>query len=106
MEIKAKETEGVLTVRLQGELDHHGAASVRKEIDAVIEGTSPKKVLLDLGDVFFCDSSGLGLIMGRYKKATATGAEFAVSDPSAAVERIMRLAGLTALIKIERSVPR
>lgn len=105
MEITAKETEGVLTVKLQGELDHHGATAVRKEIDAIIEGTSPQKVLLALDNVFFCDSSGLGLIMGRYKKSVATGAEFAVLDPSSAVERIMRLAGLTALIKTERSVP-
>ena len=104
MEITAKEVTGVLTVKLQGELDHHGAADARQKIDSLIERTSPEKVVLDLKDVFFCDSSGLGLIMGRYKKAMAKGADFAIGQPSAAVERIMRLAGLTAIIKIEGGV--
>ncbi len=94
---------GVLTVSLCGELDHHGAAEVRKSIDAAIDRESPKKLRLRLAEVQFCDSSGLGLIMGRYRKARSAGAEITVCDPSAAVEKIMRLAGLDKLIKIERS---
>ncbi len=101
MEITAKENTGVLTVRLLGELDHHGAARARQEIDAIIEETAPRKVVLDLGDVYFCDSSGLGLIMGRYKKARSLGAELVIGEASGAVERIMALAGLGAIIKIE-----
>ncbi len=103
MEIKTKEANGVITVSLAGELDHHGAASVRQEIDALFENARPKKAVLCLKDVYFCDSSGLGLIMGRYKKARTLGAEFAVADPSAATERIMKLAGLGTVIKTERS---
>lgn len=104
MEIKTSKHVDVLTVELSGELDHHGAASIRREIDALIEGTSPKKVRLCLSDVYFCDSSGLGLIMGRYKKTVGAGAEFAVLDPSEAVERIIRISGLEKIIKTERSV--
>lgn len=103
MDIKTNENGGVLTVSLHGELDHHGAAAARRDIDALIERTSPKKVVLRLSEVYFCDSSGLGLIMGRYKKALSAGAAFSVGDPSAAVERIMQLAGLGEIIKTERS---
>jgi len=103
MDIKNTMQNGVLTVSLQGELDHHGAVDVRRDIDALIDSARPKKVVLCLKDVYFCDSSGLGLIMGRYKKTAAMGAVLTVGDPSAAVERIMRLAGLDKLIKTERS---
>lgn len=103
MNITSNMRLGVLTVSLWGELDHHGASDVRKNIDAAIERESPTKLRLQLTDVHFCDSSGLGLIMGRYKKARSVGADISVLDPSAAVEKIMRLAGLDKLIKIERS---
>lgn len=96
--------DGVLTVSLSGELDHHGAARARQQIDALIDKELPKKLCLQLADIRFCDSSGLGLIMGRYKKAKSIGADIAVSSPSREVEKIMRLAGLDKLIKIERSI--
>ena len=94
---------GVLTVTLYGELDHHGAFEVRSGIDAAIDSEHPQKVVLRLSEVHFCDSSGLGLLMGRYRKALLAGVPLAVLDPSEAVARIMRLAGLDKLIKTERS---
>ncbi|MBQ3081285.1 MAG: anti-sigma factor antagonist [Clostridia bacterium] len=103
MEITTNEKDGVLTVSLKGELDHHGAVAARQDIDAAISRTSPKKVVLVLDRVNFCDSSGLGLIMGRYKKALSVGATLTVADPSEAVERIIKLSGLTEIIKTERS---
>jgi len=92
-----------LTFTLTGELDHHGAAATRQAMDKLIRDEQPKKVVLDLQNVHFCDSSGLGLLMGRYKTALSVSAVLTVKDPSAAVMRIMRLAGLDKLIKTERS---
>lgn len=103
MKIKSDMQNGVLTVGLSGELDHHGAAEVRKGIDGIIDEVKPKKLLLELEGVHFCDSSGLGLIMGRYRKAREVGAVATVCNPSDEVEKIMRLAGLDKLITIERS---
>lgn len=103
MDIKSNLSDGVLTVSLGGELDHHGAVSARREIDTVIESARPRKVRLMLDRVNFCDSSGLGLIMGRYKKAVSVGASLVVGNPSPAVTRIIALAGLDKLIKTERS---
>lgn len=104
MEYQSKVKDGVLTLSLRGELDHHGAAAARAGIDAEIEKERPKKVVLNLKEVCFCDSSGLGLLMGRYNKARQVGAVLTVSEPSAAVDRIMSLAGLNKLIKTERGV--
>ena len=95
--------QDTLTVSLTGELDHHGAAASRKAIDGLILDQQPKKVVLELKSVHFCDSSGLGLLMGRYKTALSIGAVLTVKDPSPPVTRIMRLAGLDKLIKTERS---
>lgn len=103
MKIRSDMQNGVLTVGLVGELDHHGAAEVRNNIDGIIDEAKPKKLLLELENVHFCDSSGLGLIMGRYRKARDVGAVAAVCNPSAEVEKIMCLAGLDKLITIERS---
>ena len=103
MDIRLIGDKHTLLVNINGELDHHGAAAARREIDAIIEGTRPKRVVLGLDEINFCDSSGLGLIMGRYKKALSVGAVLTIADPSAAVERIIKLAGLTEIIKTERS---
>lgn len=104
MTYKESYKDGVLTVSLRGELDHHGAAAARQGIDRLIAVSGAQKVVLELGEVCFCDSSGLGLLMGRYKAATVAGAAFAVKNPSPPVERMIKLAGLGRLIKIERSV--
>lgn len=104
MQYESKSDGDALTVRLFGELDHHGAASARSGIDMIIERERPKKLVLELSQVHFCDSSGLGLLMGRYKKARQCGAVMTVLDPSDAVSRIMQLAGLDKLIKTERSI--
>lgn len=104
MRFTHKTTKDTLTLSLTGELDHHGAAATRKAMDAVILEQQPKKVVLELKDVQFCDSSGLGLLMGRYKTALTVGAVLTVKEPSPPVSRIMKLAGLDKLIKTERSV--
>ncbi len=103
MEFKHTVKDGVLVIALTGELDHHGAASARQEIDRIIRASKPQKVVLELKNVHFCDSSGLGLLMGRYKTAVCVGATLWVREPSPPVERIMKLAGLDKLIKIERN---
>ena len=89
-----------LVVRVGGEIDHHSAVSVRVGIDEKIAAERPGRVLLELSRVDFMDSSGLGLIMGRYALVQKYGGGFAVLDPSAAVLKIIRLAGMERMITI------
>ena len=93
--------DGVLIASLEGELDHHGAVAVRTLIDKQIRDVMPKKAVLDLTGLDFMDSSGLGLIMGRYSLMKGLGGEFAVRNPTERVLRIFSLAGLERMVKIE-----
>ena len=92
-----------LVVRVGGEIDHHSAVAVRTGIDQTIATLRPARVLLELSAVDFMDSSGLGLIMGRFALVKQYGGTFAVLDPSPAVMKIMKLAGMERMISILRT---
>ena len=94
--------EGVLSVKLMGEIDHHSAVGVRADIDSLIFELRPQKIVLDLSEISFMDSSGLGLIMGRYALARDLGCAMALRSPSVAVMKILTLAGMERMIKIEK----
>ncbi len=93
----------ILKIKLRGEIDHHAAAVVRVNIDDLIRSRRPKTLMLDMSAVDFMDSSGLGLIMGRFSLMQASGGEMFILDPSPATEKIMRLAGMERLVKIKRT---
>lgn len=90
-----------LTIILSGEIDHHNAVKFRTSIDRSIAEKSPQRLVFELGNIDFMDSSGLGLIMGRYKKIKELGGELVIQNPNEAVLKICRLSGLGRLIKIE-----
>ena len=89
-----------LRIKLRGEIDHHSAVAVRSAIDEKIYELRPKRMVMDLSRIDFMDSSGLGLIMGRYALIQKLGGELIVSEPSDRVLRVFELAGLGRIIKI------
>lgn len=91
----------ILTSKIIGDIDHHSAKAVREKIDHEIFEKKPILILLDLSAVEFMDSSGLGLILGRYTVATDLGAEFRIIKPAPSVSKILDLAGIKRLMKIE-----
>lgn len=92
-----------MIVRVGGEIDHHNAVTVRTGIDEKIAAERPPKVMLELSGVDFMDSSGLGLIMGRYALVKRYGGSLAVLDPSPAVLKIIKLAGMERMVSIMRT---
>ncbi len=92
-----------MRIRLQGEIDHHNAAEVRVRIDRILETEMPEVFYFNLSGVTFCDSSGLGLVMGRMRKCGQIDAVLIVESPSEAVLKILNIAGMDKLIRIERS---
>ena len=92
---------GLLVVRIIGEIDHHSAVSMRTGIDAEIFERRPAKLILDLSSVDFMDSSGLGLILGRYATVQKVGGELVVLNPNEGVVKILKLAGAERILKIE-----
>ncbi len=97
-------SNGVLEIKLTGEIDHHSAVNVRSDIDSLIMDLLPKKVVLDLSEISFMDSSGLGLIMGRYSLIKDLGGVLTLRAPTVAVMKILTLAGMERIIKIEKSI--
>ena len=92
---------GILVAQITGDVDHHSAKLVREKIDLAMFEKKPSLVLLDLSLVDFMDSSGLGLILGRFNTAKELGAELKILSPSRSVQKVLELAGIERLIKIE-----
>jgi len=87
-----------LLLRLDGELDMHTASMVRQAIDMEIEKRGIRTVILNLQDVGFVDSSGLGVIIGRYKKLLPLGGHLKITNVPPHIYKIMELSGLPKII--------
>ncbi len=73
--MKYQVQENCLTIYLPSEVDHHNAEEMRKNADALIERNHIKFVIFDFEMTDFMDSSGIGVIMGRYKIIRLVGGE-------------------------------
>lgn len=93
--------DGLVRVRLVGEIDHHNAVALRTELDAFIGEERPQKLALDLSGIGFMDSSGLGFVMGRYALMQRYGGELVLESPGERTMKIFELAGISRMIKIE-----
>ncbi len=93
--------DGEMIVSLPHELDHHSASAVRGDIDTALFSKNPKTLVFDLSDVEFMDSAGLGLILGRYARASVLGIPIIIRDPSPRNERLLSMAEFHNIVKIE-----
>ena len=94
-----EKNRNTLTIRLIGELDHSMAAQIRAEVDELVSDSKVRRLIFDLIDLHFMDSSGIGLIIGRYKLMARRGGSVAVSGPGAHIDRIFEMAGLYQLVE-------
>ena len=102
MPVKIDKKGEVVTAYLSGELDHHTAKAMRESIDSAIELNMPTLLIIDFTDISFMDSSGIGLVMGRYRLLSRTGAELHISGASPQIYKVMQLAGIERLAKLEK----
>ncbi|PKM80119.1 MAG: anti-sigma F factor antagonist [Firmicutes bacterium HGW-Firmicutes-14] len=86
-----------LIIRVCGELDMVVADEFRREVDTMMEKNSSDNIVLNLGGVNFIDSSGLGVILGRYKRITMRGGKMAVVGAPGQVKRILELSGILGI---------
>lgn len=94
--------DGITVFKLSGSIDHHTVRSVREGIDGELYKNRARDVVLDLSGVEFMDSSGLGLILGRYSKVTDMGGRLTLTGMSDEVMKIIRLAGVDKFIRCEK----
>lgn len=96
--------KGCLIIRIRDELDHHRAVALREEADRRITKEGAKHIIFDFEGVPFMDSSGIGMIMGRYKRVIFTGGRAFVTGVGPSVDRIFRISGLYKIIEKYDSV--
>lgn len=90
----------ILSVFLSGELDHHCARPVREMTDMAVTRHSPALLVLDFSGVTFMDSSGIGLIMGRYKLMQELGGSVLVANPNDTILKLLKLANTERIVRI------
>ena len=98
--MKYQVEENCLTIFLPGELDHHNAEEIRKGADKLIEENHIKCVIFDFQETNFMDSSGIGVIMGRYKMVYLLGGEVRAVHANERMKKILTMSGVTKIIQM------
>lgn len=99
MHIRVKQQSDCVTARFYGELDHHCADQVKDELDSLIRRFNDINLVLDLKNLSFMDSSGLGVILGRYKKLKAKGGKLYIKNANTQIEKVFTVSGIYQIIK-------
>lgn len=95
MDIKYRKTEKSVTIYVYGELDEYSAQTAKSILDEILyDNLNSSKVIFDLSGLTFMDSTGIGLLIGRYKKLKQFNIPTYIAGASVATEKVIELAGL------------
>lgn len=95
-----KHYRNVVIVSLQGELDHHSAEQIRNQLDEALQKQQVHHMLMNLEHLKFMDSSGIGVILGRYKLVKSKGGRLMLCSVSSPVQRLLELSGLFKIVDV------
>ena len=95
--------DDVLYAYLAGEIDHDAAQNLRIQLDDALLNRTPRTLVLDFGGVGFMDSSGIGIIMGRYRKISCFGGKVYCLHADRQIQRILRMSGLNKIVEVLES---
>ncbi len=96
--------DDILIAAAYGELDHHSAGKLREEIDEAMTAFHCRHLIFDLKCVTFMDSSGIGVVFGRYKKISKKGGKLYLAGCSEYVEKILHMAGIFTIAEKKDNV--
>ncbi len=95
MNISYKKSGSLLTIYVEGELDEYSCSRVKSALDKVLDDNSnSSKVIFDLSGLSFMDSTGIGLLIGRYKRLKRFNVNSYISGASVSTEKVLELSGL------------
>ena len=97
MPVAFTEEDRCLTAAVSGELDHHHTQKLREEIDRSVQKERPARLALDFSGVEFMDSSGIGLVLGRYRLMQELNGKLVLRAMPPHIRRVMRVAGIGSL---------
>lgn len=100
MEINITIKRKTLVVTLAGELDHHTAKNVKEQIEKAIKNSTVKNLVFDFSRLTFMDSSGIGVVLGRYKLIHSMGGKVAIAAPSKTITKLLAMSGVNKLTEI------
>lgn len=104
MEDVLKKRGGCLFVYVPRELDHHFAKQITEEVDKELSNGNVRQLVFDFSDTTFMDSSGIGMLMGRYRILHYSGGKVTAIHVNDRVNRIMRLSGIYKYIEISQEI--
>jgi stage II sporulation protein AA (anti-sigma F factor antagonist) len=97
--------DGFVAVPVSGTLDLHAVGGLREQLDDLIDRFPQSDLILDLSQVDFVDSSGLGLLLGRFRRLQGLGRTLKLIGVRVAVEKVLRLSGFHGIMGVE-TLPR
>jgi len=98
LDITWTEQNRFLIVRIDGEIDHHNTDTIRAAVDKAFERTKARHIIFDMARVGFMDSSGIGMLIGRYRAAESMGGKVFAVGIQKPLRRLFDLAGLAKII--------
>ena len=98
MRVKLQHNSGCVTASLYGELDHHSAPEVKGALDDALQRFAEADLVLDLKNLSFMDSSGLGVLLGRYRQLKSRGRGLYVKNVGSQIEKVFVVSGIYRII--------
>ncbi len=100
MGIDIETKNDILIAVLNGEIDHHSAEIIRNKIETELKNRNLKNIVMNFKGVRFMDSSGIGVVIGRYKYAKALGGSLVACELTTEVKRIFDISGLLKIVEV------
>ncbi len=100
MRIDIVTQNNILIAELNGEIDHHSAEEIRNKVESELKKQNLKNIVLNFKGVRFMDSSGIGVVIGRYKYAKALGGNLVACELTTEVKRIFDISGLLKIVEV------
>ena len=105
MKIEFFNEQDVLIMKIDGEIDHRYATQIRREADRKIVTYPDKPFVIDLTSVNFMDSSGIGVIIGRYKLVSSFGQKLIIVSSNSTIGKILDMSGIKKIINVYPTLP-
>ncbi|MBR6543706.1 MAG: anti-sigma F factor antagonist [Anaerotignum sp.] len=98
MEVYFKKKNKTLIIKIHGEIDHHTVKELRRQIENAFIQMGGRNIIFDYNDVSFMDSSGIGMLIGRYKELQVFGGRIALICVNEKIKELLKLSGLSKVI--------
>lgn len=98
MEVECLKRNKILVVKISGEIDHHACEILRTKVDTALEKMGGKHIIFDMNEVTFMDSSGIGVVIGRYKLTKKLGGKMCIISSNKTVEQMLKFSAISKIV--------